>query len=142
MTNSYRASGRNVVGLDRPESGLTVSTSVDVPGESGNTYRSHRLSRPSSIAVGLSKWWDMPSPHQGAGGCRGSEQQVDVEGCQHGALRAQDAGVRQPGSAYGPPVMSGWAPGAARCRAMLRSGGDDALAADSAGDGDGAGLGQ
>src|SRR5580658_2256588 len=87
MTNSYRASGRNVVGLDRPESGLTVTTSVDVPGVSGNTYRSHRLSRPSSIAVGLSKWWDMPSPNQGGGGWHGSERQVDFEGCQQGALR-------------------------------------------------------
>jgi hypothetical protein len=37
-----------------------------------------------------------------------------------------------PGSAYGPPVMSGWAPGAARCRAMLRLGGDDALATTAA----------
>ena len=68
--------GRNVVGLDRPASGLTVTTSVDVPGVSGNTYRSPRLSRPSSIAVGLSKWWDMPSPHQAVAAGTAWAQQV------------------------------------------------------------------
>jgi hypothetical protein len=54
-TNSYSASGRNVVADERPASGLTVRISVVAPGTAGNTYKSHRLMRPSAMAVGLSK---------------------------------------------------------------------------------------
>ena len=35
-TNSYSASGRNVVGEDRPASGLTVTMRAVVPGAAGN----------------------------------------------------------------------------------------------------------
>jgi hypothetical protein len=97
MANSYRASGRNAVGEDRPQSGLTVSTSVDVPGASGNTYTSNRLSRPSSIAVGLSKWWDMPLSSSGSAGRHSLDRQVQHSVC-HGSTQTARAGDGQAGA--------------------------------------------
>src|SRR5262249_49882290 len=58
-TNSYSASGRNVVGEERPASGLAVRRSALVPGAAGNAYRSHVLMRPSARSAALSKWCDM-----------------------------------------------------------------------------------
>src|SRR5579863_7787270 len=52
------ASGRNVVGEDRPASGLTVRMSAEVSGVPGNAYRSQRLMRPSARSAALSKWCD------------------------------------------------------------------------------------
>ena len=90
MTNSYSASGRKVVGLDRPASGLTVTISVDVPGDSGNTYRSPRfkpavLDRRRGVEVVGHAFLLI----KGGGGRHGSEQQADVAGAKDEAERAR-----------------------------------------------------